>query len=332
MSAGAPPPELLATAPLFAALDDADRAELAAGFERRDYPDGAVMIRQMAAADGLYLIEAGQVSIAKALPGGGTVPVADAGPGAIVGEMALIGVNARRTANAVARGDVRAWFLSATQVHAALNRLSPASLALLRTLGHTLAQRVEAKTGDILARLSASPKLFTPRPVTDAMAANDATFAVADFLAKLPALAGLDASERSAILAAGDIVAAPRGMVFARHGDAADRLWLVVRGAVRGCADHADGLYQFEVLGPGRLAGAGNVIRQAAHPAHLVAVEESTLLAFDADRFLGLWRGADRLASRLAQAVNADLARSLDTLGQADARIAAMLRDRALAA
>jgi CRP-like cAMP-binding protein len=332
MSADAPPPDLLATAPLFAALDDTDRADLAAGFERRDYPDGAVMIQQMAVADGLYLIEAGQVSIAKALPGGGTVPVAGAGPGAIVGEMALIGLNARRTANAVARGDVRAWFLSATQVHAALNRLSPASLALLRTLGQTLAERVEAKTGEILARLSASPKLFTPRPAADPMPARDDTFAVADFLAKLPALAGLDATERHGVFASGDIVAVPRGTVLARQGDPADRLWLVVRGAVRGCANHAGGLYQFEVLGPGRLAGAGPAIRRAEHPAHLTAVEESMLVAFDADRFVGLWAGADQLASRLAQAVNADLARSLDTLGQADARIAAMLRDRALAA
>jgi hypothetical protein len=65
--------------------------------------------------------------------------------------------------------------------------------------------------------------------------------------------------------------------------------------------------------------------------AAILAVEASTLLAFDAARFTPLWRGQDELALRLLEVVNADLVLSLNVASNDLTRLTALARSRGLA-
>src|ERR1700728_1057711 len=90
-------PELtafLASIPLFAALDEAIRAELARELEPVDVTAGEVIFRQGDAGDGLFVVVSGRLRVSVAADGPGTGGpervLYDLGRGAIVGEMALV--------------------------------------------------------------------------------------------------------------------------------------------------------------------------------------------------------------------------------------------------
>ena len=83
----------LADIPLFTALDEATRLELAGQLEPVSVAAGQVIFRQGDAGDGLYLVVSGRlrVSVAGDIPGDGPDRMLyDLGRGAIVGEMALL--------------------------------------------------------------------------------------------------------------------------------------------------------------------------------------------------------------------------------------------------
>src|ERR1700728_1166455 len=90
-------PELtafLASIPLFAALDEAIRAELARELEPVDVTAGEVIFREGDAGDGFFVVVSGRLRVSVAADGpeaGGPERVLyDLGRGAIVGEMALV--------------------------------------------------------------------------------------------------------------------------------------------------------------------------------------------------------------------------------------------------
>src|SRR5688572_29272248 len=81
---------LLGRAPLFADLDDAERRALLAVFRPATFPRGALIYRQNAEADELYLLAEGRVSMSRRLPGDDEIELATAGPDETFGELALI--------------------------------------------------------------------------------------------------------------------------------------------------------------------------------------------------------------------------------------------------
>jgi CRP/FNR family transcriptional regulator, cyclic AMP receptor protein len=309
--------DMLASVPLFAALSDADRAALMDAMEPRKYADGAALMVQYDPGDGLYILHSGTVRVGRRLPGGGFADTALLGPGSVIGEMALVGRGGRRSATVLADGPVETLFLPGTAFRAALGQLRPASLAMQRALGAELTVRVANKARDIAAQLAAEPQAFTPRvaprqPVPPA----EAGFDPAAFIAKLPLAATLDATQRAALIGAGQHRSVARG----ERVDASDNVWLVVRGALRSDLPLQGGDYQLEVLGPGRLAG---LARQASG---LTATEASLLIGWDEATFRTKLDRNDALAMALGAAINADLVVSLDGLDGVEARIAAMQR------
>ena len=308
--------DMLASVPLFAALSDADRAALTDAMEPRKYADGAALMVQYDPGDGLYILHLGTVRVGRRLPGGGFADTARLGPGSVIGEMALVGRGGRRSATVLADGPVETLFLPGTAFRAALGQLRPASLAMQRALGAELARRVAAKTQDIAATVATTPGGFTPRTAPrQPQPQAETPFDPADFIAKFPLVAGLDAVQREALLAAGQARQFARGE---QPGN--DKIWLVARGALRSHLPLAGGDYQLEVLGPGRLAG---LARQASG---LTATEESLLIDWEAATFRAMLDRNDALAMALGAAVNADLVASLDALDGVEARIAAMHR------
>lgn len=322
----------LAAAPLFAGLDAAELAELAHGFVPRHFADGHALLVQNERAEGLYLIDEGRVDIGKRLPGGGLALLAEVGPGEVIGDMALIGRDLKRSAMGIARGPVASWYLPADQFRAALARLQPASLKLQAALGSLIASRVAGKTRDIAALLADAPGSFTPRPQRALAPVAEEDFAAEAFLAKLPCCAEMSPAQRQAFWDAGERIDLASDSDLAAVGAASERLWLVVRGAVRSALPHKDGVYQLTVTGPGQLVGLSPLLLEVPHDRLLRTSEQATLLCFDRDTFRELLATGDALSREVGASVNADLVTALDALDQVEARILAMRRGHAVAA
>ncbi|WP_287940247.1 cyclic nucleotide-binding domain-containing protein [Sphingopyxis sp.] len=322
----------LADVPLFAGLGDAERDELAAAFAPRHFADGEAILIQNERADGLYLIAEGRVEIGKRLPGGGLATLAQAGPGEVIGDMALIGRDLRRSAMGIARGPVATWHLPAEQFRAALAQLRPASLQLQAALGQAIAQRIQGKTGDIAALLARWPDSFAARPQRALPPVAEDDFAAEAFLARLPCCAAMSAAQRLAFWNAGRRVDVAADRDLAAPGGDPACIWLVVRGAVRSALPHRAGIYQLTVTGPGQLVGLAPALLDSPHDRVLRSSEQTTLLAFDRAIFSEMLATGDSLARELGTSVNADLVTALDALDQVEARIVAMRRGHAVAA
>ncbi|MBL0916935.1 MAG: cyclic nucleotide-binding domain-containing protein, partial [Sphingopyxis sp.] len=240
----------LADVPLFAGLGDSERAELADAFVPRHFADGEAILTQNERAEGLFLIDEGQVDIGKRLPGGGLALVARVGAGEVIGDMALVGRDLKRSAMGIARGPVSSWYLPADQFRVALSQLRPASLQLQTELGRLLAGRVVAKASDIAGLLTEGPDAFTPRPQRALAPVVEDVFTPEPFLAKLPCCAAMTPAQRLAFWNAGERIEAAADADLALVGAAPGTVWVVGRGAGRRAVPHGDGACQLTVTGP----------------------------------------------------------------------------------
>ena len=323
---------MLADVPLFAGLDEGALGEIAEAFTPRHFADGEALLVQNERAEGLYLIAEGRVDIGKRLPGGGLGLLAKVGAGEVIGDMALIGRDIRRSAMGIARGPVSSWYMGADQFRAALSQLQPASLQLQSALGRLVAGRVAGKTRDIAAMLAETPDSFTPRPQRALAPVIEEDFAAEAFLAKLPCCAAMTPGQRRAFWEAGSRIDVSADADLATVGAASDTLWLVVRGAVRSALPHRQGVYQLTVTGPGQLVGLAPLLLEVPHDRLLRTSEQATLLAFDRATFAAMLGSGDALSREVAASANADLVTALDALDQVEARILAMRRGHAVAA
>ena len=323
--------EVIAAAPLYRDLPAGEIAELADGLDLRRFAPGEALMVQGDASDGAYVIASGTVAVSTRLPGGGETGLATLGPGDLLGEMALLMRGGRRTATARALEPVEALFTDYRYLEASLHRLRPASLNVMRRLGLTIADRLRAIRVKSRALVEADPDEGLLRAPPAATGEASAAFDERRFLPILPPLREFSPQEIDILFAAGRIEAAPRGTVLAEEGQAVDAPRLVVRGALLLGQAHGRGICQLDILGPGRFAGVAPVLEGAPAGASILAAENSTLLAFDADRFRALWTGADAIALRLLEAVNGDLVQSLNTASNQLTRLTAQARVRDLA-
>jgi SulP family sulfate permease len=111
--------------------------------ERRELSAGAVLIRQGASPDGLFVLESGRLGVETVTPEGARMRLRAVRPGAVVGEVAMY-TEASRTADVVAEAPSVVLWLS----RAAIDRLEvedPALAASMhRWLAHSVATRLDS--------------------------------------------------------------------------------------------------------------------------------------------------------------------------------------------
>jgi CRP-like cAMP-binding protein len=321
----------IAAAPLYRGLTADEIQDLATGLELRRFAPGEALMTQGEASDGAYVIISGRVSVAGRLPGGGETAIAELGPGDLLGEMALLMRGGRRTATARALDIVEVLFTDRRYFEAALNLLRPASMKVLRQLGLTIAERLRAVRMRSRALIAASRDVGLFRATPGGEPHPVEAFDVRAFLPVLPCLRAFSVEEIDALFALARVEQAPRGQALSEEGQTIAAPRLVVRGALLLGQRRDDRICQLDILGPGRFAGVAPVLEGATAGASIIAAEDSTLLAFDAEGFVALWGGEGRLSLRLLEAINEDLVLSLNTAGNHLTRLTAQERLRELA-
>ncbi len=121
---------------LFAALDDADKSELAASLRYAPFARGEIMTREGATAHWLYIIIEGEASIRVTTSGGTQLEVGRSKAGSFFGEMSLM-TGEPRAATVVALSDVECYRLDSEAFQRVLERRPE----LVESLAGMLAER-----------------------------------------------------------------------------------------------------------------------------------------------------------------------------------------------
>jgi CRP/FNR family cyclic AMP-dependent transcriptional regulator len=132
--------DTLASIELFSSLDKKELRYIANSCHERKYNAGSVLMQQGSTGAGLFMITAGHVKITKESdPDRAEVEVGKAGPGDVLGEMALLD-DLPRSATVTAIEDVTALLLPIWDFRTALRNSPDIALKLLATLTHRLRQ------------------------------------------------------------------------------------------------------------------------------------------------------------------------------------------------
>ena len=272
-------------------------------------------MRQGEASRGAFLIRSGAVQARVALPGGGTLTVAEFRDGDMFGEMALIerGVC---SATVVAHSNVDAWFVGRDDFRALVASREIAALEIQRTITRTLADKLRA----LNERLRVYPAV-EDRPATGPLPASDplagaprsrrAAFDWKAYLPVLPFFEGFDAGDMDELAATGKVLELPRGAWIFAAGLSADACYVVLRGAVEIFTRNGVKDRRVAIAGPGELVGFVALLRGAAHGGNARAREACCLLEIPRAAFVEIYNGASGATVSLHHAIHRSLMRSI---------------------
>src|SRR6186997_402305 len=240
-------------------LDRAAAERLATVTREVSFLPGAQIVRQNGPARGAYLLRTGTVEARIALPGGGSLTVAELRDGDVLGEMALIerGVC---TATVVATTNVDGWFIGGDDFRAMVASREPVALEVQRAITHNLAAKLRVLNTKVREHSAQED-----RPVREAAPPADPLAGVArtrrasfDWRRFLPLLSffdGFDEDETDEFVAKAQVLELGRGAWIFAQGQPAQFCYLVVRGAVEVLAQKDARERRIGITGPGELIG-----------------------------------------------------------------------------
>ncbi len=276
---------------------------------------GARLVRQNEPSRGAFLIRKGELEAQVALPGGGSLTVAQLGDGDVFGEMALIerGVC---SADVVARTNVDGWFIGRDDFRAMVASRDPAALEIQRAITRNLAAKLCALNAKVRAHPAQEDRRVREMPPAgDPLAGiartKHASFEWRAFLPILPFVEGFDADETDELVADAKVIELPRGAWIFVQGQPARACYLVIRGAAEVLAQNEGRERRVALAGPGELAGYLAMLDGAAHAASARVREAACLLEFPGDAFLAHYNGSSGASVSLQHAIHRSLLRSL---------------------
>jgi CRP-like cAMP-binding protein len=270
---------------------------------------GARLVRQGEPSRGAFLIAAGAVEAQVALPGGGTLAVAQLGEGDMFGEMALIerGVC---SASVVARKAVEAWFIGRDDFRSLVASRDRDALEIQRNITRVLAGRLRALNEKVRSHPAAEDRP-AEKPVRREGAPGTPSFEWRAFLPLLPFFEGFDAYEIDELVGRGRAVALERGTWLFAPGEAASTCFVVVRGAVEIFSFHKNLQRRVTLAGPGELVGYLAVLEGKSHAAAARVRESACALELSAKDFLEVYNGDSGTSVSLQHAIHKSLLRAL---------------------
>ncbi len=290
-------------------------AQLLAVAREVSFMKGAELVRQGEASRGAFLIRSGSVAAHVALPGGGSLTVAEFRDGDMFGEMALIerGVV---SATVIAQSNVDAWFVGRDDFRALVASRERSALETQRAITQALAGKLRALNERVREYPAAEDRPMTETaPVADPLAGvprtRRASFDWKAFLPALPFFEGFDADETDEIASSGKILDLPRGAWAFVAGHAAESCFLVIRGALEVFIRVRNLQRRVAIAGPGELVGFMAVITGAPRANNARAREACCLLEIPRAAFLEIYNGDAGATVSLHHAIHRSLMRSL---------------------
>ncbi len=316
MSTGACADAVVRATSLFAGLDDGERARLVGLLRPFEVAVQAVLFRQGAPADRVYLPSRGRVAI-HATSRGTVLPLTVSGPGSVLADHALNGAS-QHCATAVALEPVAGFELDAADFQVMRRLGLPLAHKVLGRLARELCARVRSET----AAVGDDPAPGVPGVHRRGPARRrPAGASRLEVLRRCPFFAGVEdeplerllqrMSERT--LTDGELVFAAR--------ERADALLVVAAGTIEVAVARAGRRHRLGTLGPGRVFGELALVDGGGRSATCAALGDSVVLELSADVFDELGAERSPLHLDVLEAIIANLVAAELRVDRARARV-----------
>jgi CRP-like cAMP-binding protein len=306
-------------------LDSEARDLLLAVARPVSHKKGERLVRHGDPSRGAYVLKDGAAEATVRLPGGETLSVAKFGAGGVFGEMALI-ERGTCTATVTASDNLSGWFIERDDFRSLVAQRVPAALRVQHALTLVLSDKLRqlnAKVLDVAAQEDKpARKVGFGDPLAKVARLAKASFDFRPFLANLPIFEGWDAEEIDEIIAVAGILELPRGQKIFASGQPSSACFIVVRGAVKIRAQHAERERRMAVLGPGQLLGYMSALEKSAHGSDAVVREDALLLEIPARQFETLYFGSSSASTKLHRVIQKSL---LTSLGQTNRHLTRLI-------
>jgi CRP-like cAMP-binding protein len=295
-------------------LDSEARDLLLAVARPVSHKKGERLVRHGDPSRGAYIVKEGAADATVRLPGGETLSVARFGAGAVFGEMALI-ERGTCTATVTATENLSGWFIERDDFRSLVAQRVPGALRVQHALTLVLSDKLRRINAKVLDVASAEDKPARRPGFGDPLATvariSKASFDFRPFLQHLPIFEGFDAAEIQEILAVSSVLELPRGQKIFSAGQPSTACFIVVRGAVKIRALHAQRERRMAILGPGQLLGYMSALEKSAHGSDAIVREDALLLEIPAKQFEALYFGSSPAATKLHRVIQKSLLLSL---------------------
>jgi CRP-like cAMP-binding protein len=274
------------------------------------FAQGARLVRQGEPSRGAFVIGRGAAEARVALPGGGTLAVAELRDGDMFGEMALIerGVC---SASVVACSPVEGWFIPRDDFRAMVASRDPAALEIQRKITEVLAARLRALNAKVRSHRAAEDRPVSDPPRAAEFSHSSPSFDWRGFLPILPFFEGFDGYEIDELVARCRALELPRGTWLFAPGQPATASFIVARGAIEVFSRTGNLERRIAVAGPGELVGYLAMLEANPHRAAARVRESACVLELSAKDFLEIYGGDSGTSVSLQHAIHKSLLRSL---------------------
>jgi CRP-like cAMP-binding protein len=295
-------------------LDGEARDLLLAVARPVSHKKGERLVRHGDPSRGAYVVKEGTAEATVTLPGGEKLTVAKFGAGAVFGEMALI-ERGTCTATVAATDSLSGWFIERDDFRSLVAQRVPAALRVQHALTLVLSDKLRALNAKVLDVASTEDKPARRSGFSDPLATvarvRTPSFDFKPFLPHLPIFEGFDAAEIAEILTVASVLELPRGQRIFSAGQPSTACFIVVRGAVKIRAHHAQRERRMAVLGPGQILGYMSLLEKSVHGSDAVVREDALLLEIPAKEFEALYFGNSPASTKLHRAIQKSLLLSL---------------------
>jgi CRP/FNR family transcriptional regulator, cyclic AMP receptor protein len=315
--------EFLAAVPLFEDRDEADLVELARIMRRRTVREGEILWRQGEDAREMVVIVDGAVSALLHVPGDRTVEIARAGPGEIVGEIALLdggghtmSVRVTETATVLALGRLDFAALFARQ--------DPSAFRLKRRLASLFTARLRNQLEHLAVSLGGEPADSPAEEAARAFAELEYCGAPdSRYVRRLATFHAFDSLALWGFLTSGSYARCPPGRTLLAEGAPSTACYLTINGAVEKVLVRGDRRIRVGLAGPGKAFGYESFIDGRPSPCTAITRERALLLVVPRGPFEQLFNGEDAVSRLFLDVIQRELVTALRQTLRQHARLAA---------
>jgi CRP-like cAMP-binding protein len=311
----------LATIPVFAELDPGRLVELARVLRRRTVRAGEVLWMQGDEARELIVILDGAVTSSLHVPGGRVVEMARAGPGDIVGEIALLdGGPHTMDVRVVENATVLA--LGRQDFQAMLAGQDAATLGVRRRLAAVLTARYRNQLRRLAGSLGGGPP-SAPNQGTRPADLEPTGPPDSRYIRRLGTFHDLDSLALWSLLTSGSYALCRPRRTLVVEGATSTACYLTINGAVEKVLVRGDRRIRVGLAGPGRAFGFESLIDAAPSPVTAITRERALLLVLPQGPFAQLFNGADAVSRVFLDVIQRELVSTLRETLRPHARLAA---------
>jgi CRP-like cAMP-binding protein len=314
--------DFLATIPLLEGREVADLVQLARVLRRRSVRHGETLWHQGDHAREMVLIVEGGVATSLHVPGDRLVEIARAGPGEIVGEIALLDGGAQ-TMSAQVTESGAVLVLRRVDFAALLARQDPSAYRLKRRLASLLTARLRdwlrylalSLGGD----LAGPPAEDAARPLADLESCSPPD---SKYVRRMATFHDFDPLALWGFLTSGSYVRCPPGVTLLAEGGPPTAYYLTINGAVERVLVRGNRRIRVGLAGPGKAFGYESLIDGRLSPFSAITRERVLLLVVPRDLFGRLFNGEDAVSRGFLDVIQKELVATLRQTLRQHARLA----------